>query len=157
MSEQKEVSKLKLNDIVYVLADEALRGTVLSMQNDLNKLRQGFELYKQNVTKIIESVKEFVGTPLKAGNKKEMSNENKIYVYIGSESGMTFGHWYYYNGTAWADGGVYNDTAVEVDTTLRASGKAADANSVGLAIDELNTNISARLESVESEIEKLKS
>ena len=60
-----------------------------------------------------------------------MTNTDKVYVYTGSESGYLYGHWYYYNGTAWADGGVYNAVAVDTDTTLSIAGKAADAKEVG--------------------------
>ena len=45
-----------------------------------------------------------------------MTDQTKVYVYVGSESGMSSGHWYYYNGTAWADGGVYNSIADDVAT-----------------------------------------
>lgn len=38
---------------------------------------------------------------------QEMVDSNKIYIYTGSETGYTFGHWYYYNGTNWTDGGAY--------------------------------------------------
>ena len=41
------------------------------------------------------------GTPLVASSVQEMTDTERIYVNI------TDGHWYYYNGSAWADGGVY--------------------------------------------------
>ena len=59
----------------------------------------------------------FVGSPLTATAKASMTDRTKVYVYIGSESGMSNGHWYYWNGTAWADGGVYNATAVDIATS----------------------------------------
>lgn len=59
----------------------------------------------------------FVGSPLTATAKASMTDRTKVYVYIGSESGMSSGHWYYWNGTAWADGGVYNATAVDIATS----------------------------------------
>ena len=42
-----------------------------------------------------------------------MVNQSRVYVYTGSETGYTAGHWYYYNGTAWIDGGVYNAIAAD--------------------------------------------
>ena len=63
-----------------------------------------------------------------------MTDHNKIYVYTGSETGYTAGNWYYWNGSAWASGGVYNSVAVQTDTTLTVSGKAADAKATGDAI-----------------------
>ena len=76
------------------------------------------------------------GSPLTAQTAEDMIDENRVYVYTGSESGYTAGHWYYHNGTSWTDGGVYNAVAVDTDTTLSVSGKAADAKAVG---DELST------------------
>jgi hypothetical protein len=58
-----------------------------------------------------------------------MTDTSKLYVYTGSESGYTAGHWYYYNGSAWTDGGLYGGASV--DTTLTVSGAAADAKVVG--------------------------
>ena len=81
---------------------------------------------------IADSVrKEAYGSPLVADAVEDMTDQSRVYVYTGSESGMTAGHWYYYNGTAWADGGVYNAVAVDTDTTLSIAGKAADAKEVG--------------------------
>lgn len=59
----------------------------------------------------------FVGAPLTATTKSAMTDTTRVYVYVGSESGMTSGHWYYHNGTAWADGGVYNSVADDIATT----------------------------------------
>jgi len=59
----------------------------------------------------------FVGSPLTATTAAGMTDHAKVYVYIGSEAGYTSGHWYYWNGTAWADGGVYNATAVDIATS----------------------------------------
>lgn len=59
----------------------------------------------------------YVGSPLTSNTKAGMTDTTKVYVYTGSESGMTNGHWYYYNGSAWTDGGVYNSIADDVATT----------------------------------------
>lgn len=55
----------------------------------------------------------YVGSPLTAATASAMSNTSRIYVYTGSESGYTYGNWYYYdtNANAWKNGGVYNSTA----------------------------------------------
>lgn len=89
-----------------------------------------------------------VGTPLIASTVAGMTDITKIYVYTGSETGYTSGNWYYWNGTAWTSGGVYNSTAFETDTTLSVAGMAADAKATGdeltdvkSDIDVLNTNL----------------
>lgn len=81
------------------------------------------------------------GTPLVASTAAGMTDHSKIYVYTGSETGYSAGSWYYWNGSAWAVGGVYNSTAVQTDTTLSISGMAADAKVAGDDITELKEEI----------------
>jgi hypothetical protein len=71
------------------------------------------------------------GSPLTASAAAGMTDTTKVYVYTGSETGYTAGHWYYYDGAAWQDGGVYNSTAVQTDKTLTIEDKAADAKETG--------------------------
>lgn len=88
-----------------------------------------------------------VGSPLRAATASAMTDVTKIYVYTGSESGYTSGHWYYYDGSSWADGGVYNSTAFVTDKTLTGDGEAADAKTVG---DEV-TNLKSALEPLQED------
>lgn len=71
------------------------------------------------------------GSPLTASTAADMTNTDKVYVYTGSESGYLYGHWYYYNGTAWTDGGVYQSQGVQTDPTLTLEGVPADAKATG--------------------------
>lgn len=84
-----------------------------------------------SMEKEIGEVKTAVGSPLVANTALEMTDREKIYVYTGSETGYTYGHWYYWDGSTWADGGVYNSAAVQTDKTLLLSDKPADAKTVG--------------------------
>lgn len=79
----------------------------------------------------INTLEAAVGGPLVSNTAAGMTDTSKIYVYTGSESGYTFGHWYYYAGANWADGGVYQASAVETDPTLSVEGMAADAAACG--------------------------
>jgi hypothetical protein len=81
--------------------------------------------------KILTQMKHGYGYPFTAATTTAMTDTAKIYVYTGSESGYTNGNWYYYNGTAWVSGGVYNATALETDKTLTINGAAADAKILG--------------------------
>lgn len=79
-----------------------------------------------------------IGGPNVAATKAAMTDKSKVYVYTGSESGMTRGNWYYWNGSAWTSGGVYQSTGFSTDTTLTVSGMPADAKSTGDEIDKIN-------------------
>ena len=81
--------------------------------------------------KILAQMKHGYGYPFTAATAAAMADTTKIYVYTGSETGYTNGNWYYWNGTAWTSGGVYNATALETDKTLMVSGTAADAKIIG--------------------------
>lgn len=94
----------------------------------------------------VEELRNAVGSPLVAETVASMTDTDKIYVYVGSEPGYTSGNWYYYDGSAWQSGGVYNSTAFVTDTTLTVSGDAADAKATGDAIDDLKTQITKFLE-----------
>lgn len=87
----------------------------------------------------IETLKLAVGAPLVAATSSAMTDTTKIYVYTGSQSGYTFGNWYYYNGSTWTSGGVYNSSAVQTDKTLSVSGASADAAVTGGKISDLTS------------------
>lgn len=69
--------------------------------------------------------------PLTAATAAAMTDTTRVYVYTGSEDGYSNGHWYYYDGDSWEDGGVYQAVAVNTDATLTQSGEAADAKATG--------------------------
>ena len=81
------------------------------------------------------------GSPLVASTVAGMTDHEKVYVYVGSETGYTSGNWYYWDGSAWTSGGVYNSVAVQTDTTLTLSGVAADAKKTGDEISDLKSEI----------------
>jgi len=83
-----------------------------------------------------------VGTPLTADSVDNMIDTDKIYIYTGSESGYANGDWYYYDGTNWVSGGVYNSTAVTFDEypTL-GSNNAVTSNGIKTELNMLNYSI----------------
>ena len=78
----------------------------------------------------------YQGAPRLASALETMTDHSQIYVYQAThqEVGMTNGNWYYWDGTAWTSGGVYNSTAFSTDTDLEVAGAAADAKATGDAI-----------------------
>lgn len=102
-----------------------------------------------SATQAAQSAKEakaYVGSPLVANTVSAMTDQTKIYVYTGSESGYTAGNWYYHNGSAWVSGGVYNSSAVNVDKTLTQDGYAADAKVTGDAVSSLKGDLAKLIE-----------
>lgn len=81
---------------------------------------------------IFDQIKQVYGAPWTAATAADMTDTSRVYVYTGTTGGgFTNGHWYYWNGTAWTDGGNYNSTGFTTDTTLSIAGAAADAAATG--------------------------
>lgn len=92
-------------------------------------------IQKQNDEKF-KYLRDNFGTPNIVTQASQMTDTDKVYVYLGSEAGWNSGHWYYYDaGTStWVDGGVYNSVAFVTDTTLSIAGQPADAKATGDAL-----------------------
>lgn len=98
----------------------------------------------------VDTIQAAVGTPLVAATAADMTDTDKIYVYVGEEEGYTAGNWYYYDSTdeEWVSGGVYNSTAFETDPTLSIAGMAADAAACGDLKSAINAIQTDRSEGV---------
>lgn len=74
-----------------------------------------FNIFQETIDSIQQMLTEtqaMYGSPMTAATASAMTNTSKIYVYVGAESGYSYGHWYYYNGSAWVDGGIYNSEGI---------------------------------------------
>lgn len=130
----KNIFELQLNEhthgtanFIVLVEPSPTNGGVLS-DSDLS-------LFQQAINSIAIAGS---GAPAVATLASEMIDTGKIYLYAGSETGYTAGDWYYYNGSAWTDGGKYGGT---VDSTLTIPGAAADSAKVGQEISDLKSQI----------------
>lgn len=110
----------------------------------------------------------------------DMTDTTKAYLYAGTTGGdYTKGHWYYWDGTEWKDGGDYTLAVLEtevdpesanavesqaiaaaldaleaqipsIDDTLTVQGAGADAAVVGERISEIETNLNIGLHGIEA-------
>lgn len=109
--------------------NEPSEATPMSAEN-LNHIEQGIYDAHQGLNEL----QGLAYGPLKATTVADMTDQTRVYVYTGSESGYVNGNWYYYNGSSWVSGGVYNAVAVSTDKTLSISDKAADAKVTGYEV-----------------------
>lgn len=86
-------------------------------------------------------IRTYRGQPVVVADSADMEDELTIYLYMGSEEGFNAGHWYYYDGTEWVDGGEYVANPVLIDDTLTQSGEAADAKVTGDEITALKADL----------------
>ena len=122
---------------------KATGDAIKEIENDLDGK---VAIIESDLDEKVENLKSLVGTPLKATTASDMTDTSKIYVYTGNESGYTNGDWYYHDGSAWADGGIYNSIAVGVDDTLTVNGMPADAKVVGDEIGSIKEDLNAKVD-----------
>lgn len=76
-----------------------------TVEAELNSLKTKDKSIDNSVIEIQNKIKSLAsGSPLVANSVSEMTDRTK--VYVNTENG----HWYYWNNTVWADGGVYQAT-----------------------------------------------
>lgn len=87
-------------DPIYEAFEEQINDDVQSFKTSTNNRLTEMENEISSVAS---------GSPLVASSTSDMTDTSKIYV------NTTDGYWYYYNGTAWTQGGVYQSTGVSSD------------------------------------------
>lgn len=109
-------------------------------ETELNALDQAID----EVQTIAGQVRAAYGAPRTAASAAEMTDPTLIYVYTGTTGGgYVFGDWYYYDGSAWVNGGTYNSMALELDDTFTSETEPPSAKATGDRIGDLQTAVTA--------------
>lgn len=98
------------------------------------------EYYHRMTGLLRDNAAAYVGSPLTVTQAADMTDTNKVYVYIGDETGYTYGSWYYYDNETerWRAGGIYNSTADKNVVRLVVADMQADTSlSVGMTVRTL--------------------
>lgn len=90
------------------------------------------------------------GVPEVVSTAAEMTDPNKLYIYVGSEPGYTNGDWYYYDESTqlWTSGGAFGgipvDAALDINSTNPVENKAVTSaiNSANSDITQLQSDMS---------------
>lgn len=94
------------------------------------------EDYIEPFSELVDELMRVKGAPLVANTAAGMTDTERIYVYTGSETGYVNGNWYYYDGSSWQVGGVYNSQGIgeayqqEVAQMVKQSAVASESDSV---------------------------
>ena len=143
INETKQMTAVAGRAIFELLIDGDTHGTANFYVEVESKPGDNADFSASDLSLIQEAINSIAiagsGAPAVVTLASQMTDEGKVYLYAGSETGYTKGDWYYYNGSAWTDGGKYGGT---VDPTLTMSGVAADAKAVGDELTELKSEIS---------------
>lgn len=99
-----------------------------------------YEIVDDTARSNISTLQALAGAPLAANTVSAMVDTTKVYVYTGSESGYTAGNWYYYSGSAWTSGGVYNSQGIGDGTITNE--KLADST---VKLEKLHSEVIAAI------------
>lgn len=89
----------------------------------------------------------FVATSTAKTASASASDKQKLWVYTGTTGTWTQNHWYYWNGSAWADGGAAGGITIDANPfdlnspASGASGMAADSGLVSHALGSLSSDL----------------
>jgi hypothetical protein len=90
-------------------------------QSELDSTNANVTLNTNDISNIKSQVLNLAsGAPKAVSLASQMTDITKNYVYTGSENGYISGNWYYYNGSTWVSGGVYQATSISDKSVLRS-------------------------------------
>lgn len=123
-----------------------ITGNVNTKLAQVNSLIETIDNKQDTLNNTINIIKNLYGAPTTVNTIADMVDTSKVYVYTGTTNNdLTENHWYYYDGSAWVDGGIYTSTTIITDSSLTQSGAPADAKATGdqLALKANQDNVSS--------------
>ena len=113
--------------------DTEISNFKLQINNEMNTFKNGVNDSLTTMNTKIDNATS--GSPLVASSTAGMTDTSRIYV------NSTDGHWYWYDGAIWQDGGVYQATAIDTDQTLSSLGDPADAKVTGKSLKRIENSL----------------
>lgn len=111
---------------------------VKANQTDLNAANANVALNTANIAANTSQIASLAsGAPKAVPLVANMTDHTKNYVYTGSESGYTAGNWYYWNGSNWSSGGVYQSAGIADGSVVR---EKLDSPTQAM-LDQINENL----------------
>ena len=123
-------------DPLFNELEDNVNEEITTQNNNISNFRA--ELDEMN-TKVESAVN---NNPIPVSSTSDMTDTDKIYVLT------TNGYWYYNDGTDWVQGGIYQSSVENYDTTLTQNDSVANSKSIG---DKLNKIVSRKNHLVISE------
>ncbi|MDP4147434.1 MAG: hypothetical protein Q8936_23700 [Bacillota bacterium] len=132
--------------------DTSYQGQIDGLTTQLAQKAQQTDLNTTNANVALKADKTYVdtkvagavsGAPIAVSLVANMTDHTRNYVYTGTESGYTAGHWYFWNGSAWADGGTYQSTGIQ-DQSVTPKGTTffnRNSNNIAALSDVQNNTI----------------
>lgn len=139
-----------LSELISPFVSELIGGVVADQIGDTVASQIDATVAGQIVPVVAEQLRGSYGSPLVSSTLAGMTDRQRVYVYTGSEADMTNGDWYYWDGTQWSSGGVYNSEAITVDDEL-------DENSINPVQNKVVTEAVGELKSALNAIVRLDS
>ena len=128
-----EGSTVVSNPVYIAIGDTVIDTEAIESSNEFSALQEA--LLKVNNLSSNAS-------PLMANTVADMTDSTRCYVYTGTEEGYSKGYIYYWNGTAWTKGWLYQSEKANATNVTMADGTTVE-DTVGSLIST-NQNISRK-------------
>lgn len=110
---QQEINKKLDSMVVDGTFNTLLSNIVQPTIDELNESIEGIDSRVDNLARIVEA--STGATPIAVDSAEDMTDTTRLYVLT------TTGHWFYYDGAAWQDGGVYQSTGLALNSVARGN------------------------------------